>query len=154
MLWAFAFGIDHSIERMSTKPVKEDLRAFTAPNITTPIIPITPKPEPVKEPVREEPKSSRSIAREKIETFGWDEKQFECLENLWEKESNWNHEAANPKSSAYGIPQALPGERMSSEGEDWQTNPKTQIRWGLKYIYNRYEKPCNAWQFWIKNNWY
>ncbi len=30
-------------------------------------------------------------------------------------------------------PQALPGSKMASAGADWQTNPVTQINWGLGY---------------------
>lgn len=50
------------------------------------------------------------------------------------RESLWDQFADNPTSSAYGIPQALPGNRMASEGADWKTNPATQIKWGLKYV--------------------
>jgi hypothetical protein len=64
--------------------------------------------------------------------FGMD--QFPCLNKLWDKESGWNHKARNPSSGAYGIPQALPGSKMGSVADDWQTNPTTQIKWGLGYI--------------------
>ena len=40
----------------------------------------------------------------------------------------------NPASGAYGIPQALPADKMASAGADWQTSAATQIRWGLGYI--------------------
>ncbi len=36
---------------------------------------------------------------------------------------------------------------MASAGSDWQTNPVTQIRWGLDYIAERYGTPCAAWNF-------
>jgi hypothetical protein len=97
---------------------------------------------------------SRSYAQEEATKYGWGASQFECLNKLWERESNWRHTADNPKSSAYGIPQALPGSKMASEGSDWETNPKTQIRWGLRYIDQRYSNPCNAWQHFTKKNWY
>jgi hypothetical protein len=71
--------------------------------------------------------------------------QFPCLNKLWNKESGWNAHAANKGSGAYGIPQALPGHKMSSAGADWQTNPATQIKWGLGYIKGRYKTPCGAW---------
>ena len=61
------------------------------------------------------------------------------------RESGWNVYADNPSSSAYGIPQALPGSKMASAGADWATNPVTQIRWGLGYIQDRYGSPCGAW---------
>ena len=60
----------------------------------------------------------------------------------------------NPSSGAYGLVQALPGSKMSSAGADWQTNPATQIKWGLNYMDSRYGSPCGAWAFWQANNWY
>ncbi|MDK7123234.1 lytic transglycosylase, partial [Pauljensenia sp. UMB6358] len=57
---------------------------------------------------------------------------------------HWNPYAANAWSGAYGIPQALPGSKMASAGADWQTNPATQITWGLGYIAGRYGTPCGA----------
>ena len=76
---------------------------------------------------------------------GFDIGQFGCLNKLWNKESGWNHKARNPSSGAYGIPQAYPGNKMSSAGADWQNNPATQIKWGLGYIKGRYNTPCGAW---------
>ncbi len=69
-------------------------------------------------------------------------------------ESGWRVDADNPSSSAYGIPQALPGSKMASAGADWATNPVTQIRWGLGYIADRYGSPCSAWSFKNGNGWY
>jgi hypothetical protein len=85
---------------------------------------------------------------------GWGSGQFECLDRLWQKESNWRTTAANQSSGAYGIPQALPGRKMSSAGSDWRTNPATQIEWGLGYIADRYGTPCSAWSHSQSNNWY
>ena len=73
--------------------------------------------------------------------------QFPCLNNMWNKESGWNHRAANP-NGAYGIPQAFPGSKMSSVADDWKTNPATQIKWGLGYIKGKYKTPCGAWSHW------
>jgi hypothetical protein len=87
----------------------------------------------------------RVIARALLSSYGWDDDQFGCLDSLWERESHWNVYADNPSSSAYGIPQALPGSKMSSAGADWATNPVTQIKWGLGYIEDRYGSPCSAW---------
>jgi hypothetical protein len=80
--------------------------------------------------------------------------QFPCLDKLWKKESGWNHKASNPSSGAFGIPQALPGSKMGSEGSDWKTNPATQIKWGLGYIEGRYNTPCNAWSHSQNTGWY
>ena len=86
--------------------------------------------------------------------FGWGEKQFACLETLWFRESNWNHKATNPTSGAYGIPQSLPGRKMATFGDDWRTNPVTQIKWGADYIEDRYDTPCDALDFFYDRNWY
>ena len=66
---------------------------------------------------------------------------------MWDHESGWRVNATNPYTGAYGIPQALPGSKMATVGPDWQTNPATQITWGLNYIQGRYGTPCNAWGF-------
>ena len=78
---------------------------------------------------------------------------FGCLVDIWNRESGWRYDAENP-SGAYGIPQALPGSKMASAGADWQTNPATQIRWGLGYIKQLYGNPCNAWAFDDRNGYY
>jgi hypothetical protein len=96
----------------------------------------------------------RDIARALLPDFGFGPEQFSCLDQLYVSESNWRIDADNPTSSAYGIPQALPGSKMASAGADWATNPVTQIRWGLGYIEDRYGTPCNAWSFKQGNNWY
>jgi hypothetical protein len=72
---------------------------------------------------------------------------------LWTNESGWQMHAQN-SSGAYGIPQALPGTRMSTAGSDWRNSASTQIRWGLDYIDARYSSPCNAWQHWRAHRWY
>ncbi|WP_167364417.1 transglycosylase SLT domain-containing protein [Streptomyces regalis] len=80
--------------------------------------------------------------------------QFQCFSNIVDHESSWNYRAVNPSSGAYGLFQALPGSKMSSVGSDWQTNPATQIKWGLNYMNERYDSPCGAWSFWQANHWY
>ncbi|WP_267244305.1 transglycosylase SLT domain-containing protein [Streptomyces sp. PR69] len=80
--------------------------------------------------------------------------QFQCFSNIVERESGWDHTATNSSSGAYGLVQALPASKMASAGSDWKTNPKTQIKWGLDYMNDRYGSPCGAWNFWQANHWY
>lgn len=101
-----------------------------------------------------DPGTAQALARDMVMARGGDEQQYQCLYALWAKESGWNHFAQNRSSGAYGIPQALPGSKMASAGEDWATNPETQIRWGLGYIEARYGTPCQAWGHSQRNNWY
>ncbi len=89
-----------------------------------------------------------------LQTYGWGDEQWFALEQLWIRESGWNHLAVNPSSGATGIPQSLPGDKMASAGADWQTNPQTQIRWGLSYIKARYGDPLGAWAHFQAKNWY
>jgi len=98
--------------------------------------------------------SPQQIAAAMLGSFGWSSDQFGCLQSLWNAESGWNPSASNPISGAYGIPQALPGSKMASAGPDWQTNPATQIKWGLGYIQSVYGSPCAAWSHEQSAGWY
>lgn len=89
------------------------------------------------------------VAQILMPEFGFTgEGQWQCLANLWMGESDWRWWAENPTSGAYGIPQSLPADKMATAGDDWRTNPVTQIRWGLEYIRLSYGTPCGAWEFW------
>ena len=69
------------------------------------------------------------------------DKQYQCLDRLWDRESRWDPTARNSKSTAYGIPQIL-GMK--------ETNPFKQIDMGLKYIHIRWHTPCNAYTHHMK----
>ncbi|MFM6967739.1 MAG: hypothetical protein ACKOWN_02260 [Microbacteriaceae bacterium] len=101
-----------------------------------------------------EVREAQDYALSQLQARGLDEAEFICLVNLWGRESRWSYRAENRRSGAYGIPQALPGRKMASEGADWRTNPRTQIDWGLGYIADRYETPCRAWQHSEDEGWY
>jgi hypothetical protein len=110
------------------------------------IVNVTPAPP--------NPGTAQSIAYTMMAGFGFNPSTyFGCLLNLWNRESSWVYDAENP-SGAYGIPQALPGSKMATAGPDWQTNPATQIRWGLGYIKQVYGNPCGAWAFEEANGYY
>jgi Transglycosylase SLT domain len=97
----------------------------------------------------------KEIARQILKNkFGYGSSQFDCFNNIIIRESMWRINATNPSSGAYGIPQALPGSKMASEGSDWRTNPATQIIWAVKYMKDRYGSPCSAWSFKRANGWY
>jgi len=98
--------------------------------------------------------SNRSIGRKMAAAHGWTGVQWDCLNNLWQKESGWSIHSTNASGTAGGIPQALPASKMASAGSDWRTNPATQIKWGIGYIDNRYGTACKAWAHWRSHNWY
>jgi hypothetical protein len=96
----------------------------------------------------------RTIAKTLLAQQGFGADQFSCLDSIYSQESGWNVHAANPTSSAYGIPQALPGSKMATAGPNWENDAATQIRWGIGYIKGRYGSPCSAWGFKQSNGWY
>jgi hypothetical protein len=101
-----------------------------------------------------DPGTAQAIAYAMLQSMGWGEDQYNCLVALWNRESHWNVYAHNSSSGAYGIPQALPGEKMASAGADWATNPATQISWGLSYVQGRYGDACGAWAHSEDAGWY
>ena len=101
------------------------------------------------------PLGAKKVAKSILmDEYGFAEKEYKCLNQLWTKESNWNYKARNKNSGAHGIPQALPASKMNVVSTDWRTNPVTQIRWGLRYISIRYETPCKALSKHKRSNYY
>jgi hypothetical protein len=135
----------------ASKPVTVDaaqvIASLTAPtSVTTTTTMNAPPPNPG---------TAQSIGYKMLPQFGFNQTtEWTCLLDLWNRESNWLYDAENPTSGAYGIPQALPGDKMASVAADWQTNPATQIKWGLQYITQVYGTPCNAYNFDVANGGY
>ncbi|MDA2811146.1 transglycosylase SLT domain-containing protein [Nocardiopsis sp. RSe5-2] len=91
-------------------------------------------------------KANKKIGKELAAERGFTGREWECLETLWSHESGWNHKAVNPSSGAAGIPQLLPSVHNVPAG--FMDSPEIQIEWGLNYIEDRYNTPCEAWAFW------
>lgn len=113
-----------------------------------------PMPNAAPTPTDIEPDSNRALGYQLMLEFGFDADQWPALDALWTRESGWNHLAENPSSGAYGIPQSLPASKMAVVGDDYRTNPRTQIQWGLAYISARYGVPDRAWAHSERVNWY
>ncbi len=71
-----------------------------------------------------------------------------------DNESSWNYQATNTSSGAYGLCQALPGNKMADAGSDWETNTITQLRWCDSYAKERYESWQSAEAFWKENKYW
>lgn len=123
-----------------------------------------PKPEPIKESQTETSYSSYSDnhnggdARTAFEQIvyekGLTQSEIDGWSYIISKESAWNVCATNPSSGAYGLPQSLPGSKMSSHGSDWRSNPRTQLLWMYDYMITRYGSIQGAVNFWNANHWY
>lgn len=125
-----------------------------------PPIPVTPRVTPQATALNVDVGSNRALGQQMAAERGWIGEQWYALERLWTRESNWNHLAANPRSSARGIPQKMASIHF---GQDWATSevfaawmndPRAQIEWGLNYIENRYGNPVAAWEFFLRHGWY
>lgn len=77
------------------------------------------------------------------------------LEELVARESSFNPNAANPKSSARGYFQFLDMTRKNYGGSkvNW-SDPHQQTVAGIKYVIDRYGTPEKALAFWDKNGYY
>jgi hypothetical protein len=83
-----------------------------------------------------------------VREFGLDNAQ--SLLNIVTRESNFHPNATNSSSSACGLFQALPCEKMKCDLGDIDC----QIKWGLNYIRARYKDPNGAWDFWKVHHWF
>jgi len=100
------------------------------------------------------------LGKTMVAAAGWTGQQWEAFNNIVMAESGWETEIHNGggfgyvPGLAYGIPQALPGSKMASAGNDWQTSPATQIKWMIGYIRAVYGSPVNAWNFHLAHGYY
>lgn len=115
---------------------------------------INPGADPASRPVAGSAVTAyQAFARSQLKKFGWSDDEMDALVELWNRESNWNPNAQNPNSTAYGIAQFLNG-TWEGTGYKKTSNPTTQILAGLTYIKGRYGSPSNALQFHNRMNWY
>lgn len=91
---------------------------------------------------------SKAYARDVM--LRWNDMQFQCLNELWTKESNWRSNAYNKVKvmgkNAGGIPQLL--------GLSPHVPATRQIDRGYSYIIYRYGSPCKALKFHERKGWY
>ena len=77
--------------------------------------------------------------------LNYDIDEFDCLDMLYTAESQWDPKARN--NSHYGIPQGR---------SKWlaTAHPYSQIRWGIKYAFNRYGTMCAAYEHYKRKGWH
>lgn len=120
--------------------------------------PVAPAPAKVNLP--QNMNAYQAYAGAELKRRGMGDAELTCLIPLWNKESGWNPNAANPSSSARGIPQMMMGIHYgldwatNARGVEYLTNPEVQINVGLDYIQGRYQTPCNALNIWNTQSWY
>lgn len=134
--------------RVSIYEVKFENNVEVSRELISEEVIVAPVPEVVvvgvKVSIPPEREACASWARE----AGVSEADLEAAVDLIYRESGCRVDATNASSGAYGIPQALPGNKMASAGSDWQTNPVTQIRWMTGYVNERYGGWQQALNYW------
>lgn len=99
-------------------------------------------------------RANQAIAKVLAAPYGWSTgTEWQDLVSLWNRESQWSNIAQNPTSTAYGIAQFL-DTTWASVGGTRTSDPTAQIRYGLKYIKQRYGDPEKAWAHEISAGWY
>ena len=99
--------------------------------------------------------TAKSAVSSAISSLGVSSSWLEPVLELVARESSFNPNAKNPKSTAAGLFQFLDGTRKNYGGSkvDW-SDPNTQALAGLKYIKDRYGTPEKALAFWDANGYY
>ena len=125
------------------------------PLSTAGMVPVAMSNQDMSQRAERHPYYAKRLGHRMARDFGFHStRQWHCLRRLWKLESSWRVHADNPNNSAYGIPQALPGSKMSSAGEHWRRNAHTQIKWGIHYVSDRYHGPCAAMGHKSRHGWY
>ena len=73
--------------------------------------------------------------------------QFQCLNKLITKESNWRINAVNPNGKHFGLGQMRNTKYQNLDGF-------RMIDWSLRYIKARHGSSCNAYAHWQKHGWH
>lgn len=95
-----------------------------------------------------------NYVHQEVLNMGWSSADYELVVNILIKESGINPNSVNKKSGACGLFQAHPCKKAIKQYPDYMTNYKSQVKWGLNYIKDRYKTPSNAWKFWQEHKWY
>ena len=98
----------------------------------------------------------KAAVKKSLKAFGWDSgEQFDSIDFIVEHESNWDPNAVNPSSGAFGLFQLNPASgTLQQYLPDRSPDPEKQGEAGARYIQDRYGTPVAAAEFWRANNWY
>lgn len=136
---------------VSCDTVEESKPEMAEDNLSGGEVAIKPKAQEESTRLEADSHSVKKMVEEKgKEVFG--EEEVPALIELIDRESDFNHTAQNPKSTAYGLFQFLDG-TWSKYGEK-TSDPNKQIEYGLKYIKDRYQTPSKALAYHNQNNSY
>ena len=128
-----------------TPEVKAETPAPKVPKIT-----VKPTIKPV---TKQKPVHPRVMAERATRAQFRSKREWLCLREIWEHESHFNPKARNKRSGAYGIAQFMP-QTWGNYKVKKTSDPKLQIKYGLRYVTARYKTPCNALKFRKRHGYY
>lgn len=129
-----------------------------------------PKVEPVQ-PVEPVKPAIPTTPEEQMLAVGIPQDQWYAVKEILRRESGWCHLkwetqygacptengqlfAEDNPNRGYGLCQSTPANKMASAGDDWRTNPVTQLKWCNDYAIRRYGNWHNAYQSWLAKHWW
>lgn len=123
------------------------LLVVSAPPLLPPILKDKPKIEERTQATMQEKRANKALAKQYAWAgYGWRGMEWRCIDYIFTKEARYDHLAKNRQgSSAFGI-----GQRLKETSKD----PAIQILHAYKYIKHRYETPCRAMKYHLRNNHY
>lgn len=89
-----------------------------------------------------------------MQAAGIPQSDWAATDYIVSHESSWITTNTNPISGAYGLCQANPREKMASAGDDYMSNPVTQLKWCHSYSQQRYGGWWSSLAFWQKSSWW
>jgi hypothetical protein len=138
----------------STQPAPDNTPAPQPTPDPTPVPDYTPVPEPTPEP-EPVPSAPTGTHEEWMAAAGISGSDFTYVNYIVTHESEWLVTVYNKQGSgAYGLAQAKPADKMAPFGDDYMTNPVTQLKWANYYALNRYGSWAEAYNFWVWNQWW
>lgn len=88
--------------------------------------------------------------------YDWQDKNFKCLNTIWQAESSWRISAVGADGFYLGIPQ-LNRPAVVASGisvATYRSSVELQVQLGAKYIKYRYGSPCKALKHKKAKGWY
>lgn len=77
---------------------------------------------------------------------------FGFVNYIVSRESGWGVTKYGFSSGSYGLGQATPASKMARFGDDYMTNPITQLKWANAYALGRYGSWAGAYAYWVANH--
>lgn len=115
---------------------------------------IPPKPKTIAREAKNDLLGIKTQVQSIAKEYGWGEgEQWEALSWIIQKESSWNINAQNKRSTAYSLFQFL-DQTWKSYGCVKNNDVDNVTRCGIKYIQKRYGTPVEAKAHHLKKGWY